>query len=275
MYKKAPGTWGDSCNPQGGVDDNPDCDWSQGFRCFALSPTDGNAYCTQFFCDGDADCRGGWWCATVNYGPNADSAKRSSGQTYKVCQPRNYCSSCTADVDCDSTTGVPEHCILDRQGTHYCAPECKSKSNCAGDAECINLAQTEFCPGAGATCVCAARARECTGDGMLCAPCRSDADCKAGGGLCLLADNSTEHFCGVPSKVPCTVQTTDAGQTLVAECPKSDEAPGGKNPANISCLTTADGVEDPPNQCIGLVTFGLNPDTGQTLYVAGCWTANR
>jgi hypothetical protein len=275
-YVKAKGVWGDSCNPEGGVDNNPACDWSQGFRCLARSPTDGDAYCTQFFCQSDADCAGGWWCATVNYAPNAVSSRRSSGQTFTACQPRNYCSPCSADVDCDSSTGVREHCILGEHGTHYCAPECKDGSNCVNtDSECTNLEDTGLCPGKGATCVCAARARECTGDGLLCSPCRSDADCKDGG-LCLLADYSTEHFCGARSKVPCTIQRTATGSTLIDKCPTSDEAPNGKvTPAQISCLTTADGVEDPPNQCVGLVTFGTDPDTGTPEYVLGCWTPNR
>jgi hypothetical protein len=275
-YQNTKGVWGASCNPENGVDDNPACDWSQGFRCFAESPTDGNAYCTQIFCESDADCRGGWWCATANYAPNAVSDKRSSGATYTVCQPRNYCSSCSADVDCDSSTGVREHCIQGGHGTHYCAPECKSNSNCQSDAQCTNKDDTALCHGDGATCVCAARARECTGDGLLCSPCRSDADCKAGGGLCLLADYSKERFCSVPSKVPCSTETTDAGTTLVDRCPTSDEAPNGqRKPAEISCLTVPDGVLDPRNQCVGLVTFGTDPDTGMVEYVVGCWTANR
>jgi hypothetical protein len=269
-YVQKPGVWGDPCNPTDGVDDNPACDWSQGFRCYAQSPTDGSAFCSQYFCKTDADCRGGWWCATVNLAPNAESASRSNGQTYSVCKPREQCAECQSDVDCASGTGIPEHCILDKQGTHYCATECQTTNNCALDQHCLNLSQSAFCSKSDPTCVCAAIAQSCTGDGMLCSPCRSDADCKAGGGLCLLADYSTEHFCGVPSKVPCTIQNGG----LVAECPKTDEAPNGKGATPlISCLTSPDGVEDPANQCVGLVVFGQ--DQGQPVDIIGCWTANR
>jgi hypothetical protein len=269
-YVENKGVWGDSCNPAGGVDNNPDCDWSQGFRCYAQSPTDGNAYCTQIYCKSDSDCRGGWWCATVNLAPNAESSARSNGQTYSVCQPRDQCAECQSDVDCDSSIGVPEHCILDKQGTHYCATECSTNDNCAEDAECLDLAQGALCNKSNMPCVCAARARECTGDGLLCSPCRSDADCKAGGGLCLLADYSTERFCGVPSTVPCTI----SDGMLVAMCPKTDEAPNGTGATpEISCLTGWDGVEDPPNQCVGLVKFGESG--GQPIYIIGCWTQNR
>jgi hypothetical protein len=270
-YVETAGVWGASCNPSGGVDDNPDCDWAQGFRCYAQSPTDGNAYCTQIYCSSDSDCRGGWWCATVNLAPNAESSARSTGQTYTVCKPRDQCAECQTDVDCDSNTGIPEHCILDKQGTHYCATECQNDGNCAEDDECLNLPQSALCAKSDPTCICAARARECKGDGLLCSPCESDADCKAGGGLCLLADYSTEHFCGVPSTVACTVSSSG---TLIAACPKTDEAPNGKGATpEISCLTSWDGVEDPPNQCVGLVTFGQ--DDGEPIYIIGCWTANR
>jgi hypothetical protein len=278
-YVEGTGVWGDSCSPAGGVDNNPACDWAQGFRCYAQSPTDGAAFCTQIYCKTDSDCKGGWGCATVNLAPNAESVNRSDGQTYTVCKPRDQCAECQSDIDCASSTGVPEHCILDRQGSHYCATTCETDNNCTLDAQCVNLGQSALCTKTNGPCVCAPYARECYGDGLLCAPCRSDADCKAGGGLCLLADYSTEHFCGVPSKIPCTINSSDE---LVAMCPMTDEAPNGHTPLPasagsstplISCLTGPDGVEDPANQCVGLVVFG--EDEGMPIPVIGCWTANR
>ena len=219
-YKNGKGVWGDSCNPMGGVDDNPDCDWSQGFGCYATSPTDASAFCTQIYCKSDADCRGGYWCATVNLAPNADTATRSENKTYTVCEPRDYCATCTYDVDCVGTEGVAEHCIEDIHGGHYCTPECTEASNCDNEAQCITLNQKALCSKGAGTCVCAAIPRECVGDGKLCSPCRSDADCK--NGLCVQADYSTEHFCTVTSGVACTVDMTTG--VLTDECPSSDEA---------------------------------------------------
>jgi hypothetical protein len=282
-FKAATGQFGTPCDPTGGIEKNPACDSADNFWCFATSPSDGNAFCTQMFFSSsstpnppyctDADCPGGWWCATANLGPNAQSNTRTTGTVYSYCAPRNYCSSCQSDIDCDATNGIQEHCIADRLGTNYCAPVCTKDDNCNTDAQCITLDQTKLCAdGGGQACVCAARARECTGDGKLCSPCQSDADCKPGGGLCLTADYSTEHFCGVPSGATnpvCSVNETSGA--LTADCPMTDEAP---NSPNISCLTTYDAY-DPPNQCVGLVTFGTDSDTGQPQYIIGCWTPNR
>jgi hypothetical protein len=265
-----PGLWGAPCEPTGGIETNPACDSSQGFWCYARSPTDGEAYCTQFQCTADTDCRGGWWCATQNLEPNASSNGRlSTGATIRVCQPRNYCSTCLSDVDCDgsgSMAGIKEHCIADRNGTSYCAPECIVGSTCLNtDAQCITLDQSGFCgkkdaDGGVETCVCAADARECTGDGKLCAPCLSDADCTATkGGLCFTADYSTEHFCAIPTDGACP---TSAPPTT--QCPMTDEAP---NSPSIACLTVNDNY-DLPNYCVGIVMLDGEPNVG-------CWTPSR
>jgi len=263
-YTPGPGTWGASCNPTGGMLKNPDCDASQGFACNAASPTDASAYCTQFSCTSDSDCRGGWWCATINAQPNATTSTRSMGQTVRVCEPRLYCSPCTADVDCSPSSG-PEHCIADDQGGLYCAPECTGDSICNIEASCKTLDEKSACDGSNGPCVCVARANECVGDGKLCAPCRSDADCPMG--LCVQADYSTEHFCTVTSGVPCMIN----GQNqLVDQCPSTDEAN-----VDVGCTTTADGNDAPTNQCVGLTTLGTNPNTGKTQYVLGCFTPDR
>ncbi len=292
QFKSAPGQFGASCNPTGGIMNNPDCDFADNFWCYARTPTDAEAYCTQMFFSStsnpnppyctDADCPGGWWCATTNLGPNAQSNTRTTGATYSYCAPRTYCSTCQSDVDCMSTTGVAEHCILDRQGGNYCAPECAEDANCNNEAQCITLDQTKRCPKTGGTmpCICAANARECVGDGKLCSPCLSDYDCKPGGGLCLTGgvgwQTTTEHFCGVPSgstTPKCTiVGESDGGQALSADCPTTDEAPNSRNDPPITCLVQPD-LYDPVNQCVGLVVFG-STTAGPTL-VLGCWTPNR
>jgi hypothetical protein len=300
QYNKSnPGVWGAPCNPTGGIEMNPDCDTTQNFWCYARNPTDGNAYCTQYSCKSDADCRGGWWCATVNVGPNAGSnpkaseiANRSTGATINVCQPRNYCASCKTDLDCDSfPTGVIQHCIADHNGTRsYCAPECsktgtesqaQADGECNSEAQCVLLDQSNYCQ-AGSTCVCASRARECIGDGLLCSPCLSDADCKPGGGLCLNADYSTEHFCSVPSGPKAPKCSIDSMMNLVADCPTTDEATNKlMGQYQIGCLTQADGY-DPASQCVGLRTLGTynayGPDGGIVtlpLLLPGCWTPNQ
>jgi hypothetical protein len=299
-YKSGPGLWGATCNPTGGIQTNPDCDAKQGFWCNARSPTDADAYCTKFQCASDADCRGGWWCATENVAPNASSNARSNGTTVRVCEPRNYCATCKTDLDCDSTSGVPEHCVADKSGTRsYCSPECTKPTdptgglanggcnvpggncnaggNCNSEAACVTLDQSGYCPkGAPSSqCVCAPLSSifgkpsvACVGDGMLCSPCLSDADCKAGGGLCLddFTGASTERYCSVPSgpKVPkCSI---DSAGNLLADCPTTDEAPNAyMGQPLIGCLTTQAGY-DPPNQCLGLVILGTayayGPDGG-------------
>jgi hypothetical protein len=273
-FKQGPGVWGATCQPNKGINTNTACDLSQQFWCYAQSPTDGNAFCTRYSCASDADCAGGWWCATVNASPNATSTARSTGGTYTVCKPREYCAPCATDVDCpDNGDGVAQHCILDKNGTHYCAGECSSDSNCNNEAWCLTLNQAAHCSGGGGsadgggeTCVCAARAKECVGDGQLCSPCLSDKDCK--NGLCVQADYSTELFCTVKSGVPCTFNMTT--NMLTDQCPTTDEA---KVP--VGCTTAADGNDIPQNQCIGVVNFGTDPDTGGPVGVAGCFTPNR
>jgi hypothetical protein len=120
--------------------------------------------------------------------------------------------------------------------------------------------------GSAETCVCAARAKECVGDGQLCSPCLSDKDCK--NGFCVQGDYSTEHFCTVTSGVACTINMTT--MALTDMCPSTDEAG-----VQIGCETEADENDIPANQCVGLVTFGTDPDTGAAEYVAGCYTPNR
>ncbi len=278
QVKTGPGLWGAPCDPGGGIETNPACDFAQNFWCNAKDQEDGDAYCTQYQCTTDSDCAGGWWCGTANLSPNAQSDTRSTGTTIRVCLPRDYCSTCKADVDCDSPTGIPEHCIADKMGANFCSPQCTENANCNDEAECLLTSDLKTPCTSGSQCSCYPRAGQCVGDGQLCSPCLSDGDCKAAGGLCLHADYSTELFCGVasgPSKPTCSVTEgtlPDGGisYTLNAACPTTDEAP---NSPNITCLTRYDSIFDPANQCVGLVTIGA--DAGYPAYVLGCWTPSR
>ena len=253
--------WGAPCDPTKGFDTNADCDTSQSFWCYGVSPTDANAFCTQFECKDDADCPGGWWCAQINDSPNVTSAKRSFWGADKVitaCLPRiyqnkpgTYCAPCKADVDCPSDGTTPQHCVsADANGgdEKVCATECQADANCPPDEKCAD-------PGTG-TQVCVPRAATCNGDGSFCSPCHSDADCtsSAGQGYCVQADYSTEHFCTVPTPT-CTYSSTSG---FTDSCPT---LPAGAKPPN----TTTDGVGCsynnqagiPLKQCYGGNAFGL------------------
>jgi len=253
--------WGDPCDPTKGLDSNPDCDMSQTFWCYGVSPTDANAFCTQFQCTDDADCPGGWWCATVNDSPSVTASKRTDwGTTTTVCLPRaddqkpgSYCAPCKSDVDCPKNGDTAQHCTsADANGGSetVCAPECATDDNCPADQKCSD-------PGTG-TSVCVPRAGTCKGDGTLCSPCHSDADCAAGaGGYCVQADYSTEHFCTAPTDTCTYSQTTGYAD----DCPKLSDLPAAINPPN----TTTDGIGCsyspsqgiPLKQCYAGNVFGL------------------
>ena len=320
-YTMKPGQWNARCSASKGEGANPDCDWSQQFACFASNPLDGDAYCTQFACTSDADCTGGFWCATVNVGPNATSATPTFGKTRNVCVRRSYCAPCKKDLDCLAGS-TPMHCVPDTNGATFCAPQCGSDSNCVATGQydstcttpwkvCSPAASTgsacktdDECPPSGGTyqhcvggacspecntatdcslgsqCVanvkvCVPRAGVCVGDGSFCSPCRSDDDCapKATGtvamprapGFCLTGADfqesyTTEHFCSTPATVPdCDAMAADP-----AGCP---QPMSGTNWRVTAC------TESPPNQCIGVVTFGAS--AGSTIGIPGCWTVNR
>lgn len=252
--KKEAGQFGASCGSQGGLDQNPDCDAEQYFWCFGASPTDGDAYCTQYQCTTDAECPGGYFCGTVNELPNVTTEKAVRGVTTTVCQKREYCAPCQNDVDCLPIDGQKAWCAEGADGKKFCTTECTSDANCRQDAKC------EAAPELGGGSVCKPRAGVCVGDGTLCAPCRSDADCPEG--ACLSHPYSPEKFCTVKSKSPCKI----VDQKLQADCPKENQAG-----ARIGCFTQAGDEGAPKDHCIGIVSFGQSS-------VPGCWTvspANR
>jgi hypothetical protein len=250
--KKGTGQWGARCKPAGGLDTNPDCDGDQTFWCYGENPTDADSYCTQFQCTKDSECAGGFWCATINNAPAVSATQRSFGaeNTTTACLKRNYCSGCTADIDCPSINGAAAHCIAGGDGKRFCSNECEADGACRVDATCVDNAES-------GKRLCYPRAGTCKGDGKLCSPCRSDADCPDG--ICAEREYEHERFCTVASKTPCSV----VNNKLEADCPT--ESPAG---VKITCITTADYPSVPKDQCTGIVDFGRGTDA---VGIPGCW----
>ncbi len=291
--------WHTPCAPGGGEQGNPDCDAAHGFGCYGTSPTDGSAFCTRFDCAKDSDCLGGWWCATVNQGPNVTTAKATFGPTRTVCLPRVYCAPCQADVDCNAAPdGTPQRCVGDAQGSGFCALQCQKNVDCPFDATCV-IQATVCAPSQGQACRTDADCPPAGGvyqhcDGTMCTPeCASNADCggsqacvtrglcapragvcKGDGGFCspcssdadctsgdcLTAANSTERFCSAKA----TTASCSASVLDPPGCPAHKSSDGW---IGVACTQT------PANQCIGLVTFGSVAGSPQP--VPGCWTVNR
>jgi len=252
--KKDSGQWGFHCNPAGGIDQNPDCDLSQDFWCYGETPTDADAFCTQYECTKDAECAGGYYCATVNNHPDVTTATPTHGKdaVRTVCLPRDYCAPCAADIDCPSTPDQPAHCVPGADGVKFCTHECTTNSNCLAAASCADSS-------AAGTKVCLPRAGVCKGDGSFCSPCRSDADC--GDGFCIYENYTHERYCSVKSKVSCT----STGQK---DCP----AITGSE-ATVSCQPSPNDPAIPKDQCVGIIPFGVTGD--QQNYIDGCWAVDH
>lgn len=238
LTKKSKGQWGYACDPSGGIEGNPSCDTKQKFKCRGKSPTDGNAYCTRYECESDRECAGGYYCATVNTAPNAESTSLAIGATEKACIPRDYCDPCENDVDCTSKGNANTKCAKDKGGKGYCTKECSADSNCARDAQCKD-----------GTCV--PRAGTCKGDGSLCSPCKSDADCP--NGACIVSEFSREMFCAVKATGKCG---TDPTKDI---CPDKTSNLAGTG----SVCSSKEYLGVPPNYCFGIVDFGDLLDTGE------------
>jgi hypothetical protein len=236
------GQWGASCQANlGSV--NPACDGDQDFLCYGVSPTDGDAYCTRYQCTADLDCAGGFYCATINALPNVLTAERGTpGQEMNVCLKRMYCSPCQTDLDCSPVAGTAQHCVNDKNGAFFCAPECTSTTECPNEAWCADV-------GLGAS-VCYPRASVCVGDGTLCSPCRVDTDC-GDDGICVKGQFTTEKSCA---------KKVDDCKS----CPKSGNAPGRA----IGCSTKSDALL-PANYCVGIYDIKKQPAD------LGCWTPDR
>jgi len=298
------GKYGTSCAPGGGESSNPACDANDGFVCLGGSPTDANAFCTTLGCAKDGDCPHGWWCATVNDGPNVATATRTFGKTRAACVPRAYCAPCGSDADCDAAPdGTPLFCAGDIQGSGFCTPQCATSTDCPLDATCI-LQATICAPSQGGACRvdsdCPPSSQHvyqhC--DGGRCTPeCGGPQDCLAGQscvtrGLCLPRAGVCKGSGGFCS--PCRSDADCTGGFCLSAAPYSTEhfcsvastvAPcasqgvdppgcpprkGGDNWVGSECATLPPGQ---PAQCVGVVTFGTS--TGNPQDVLGCWTVNR
>ncbi|HEY1958110.1 MAG TPA: hypothetical protein VGH28_20965 [Polyangiaceae bacterium] len=263
--------WGAPCDPTKGFDQNSDCDVSQQFWCYGASPTDANAFCTQYQCTDDADCPGGWWCASVNDSPNVTGPCTAGtsiaagnckpfrpdwGTTTTVCLPRvyenkpgTYCAPCNSDVDCPAAGGTAQHCVsADANGgdEKVCATECQTDGNCPPDEACLD-------PGTG-TQVCVPRAQTCKGDGTFCSPCHSDDDCSANGGFCVQADYSTEHFCTAPTPT-CSYNSTTGYTDTCPTLPDLAKPPNTTTDGVGCSYNNANGI--PTKQCYAGNPFGL------------------
>jgi hypothetical protein len=182
-YPTVPGQFGTPCLPSEGEGNNKACDTADAFACYGQTPTDANAFCTQFNCSADSDCPGGWWCETVDKAPNVLTNKRSFGQTRTVCRPRQYCATCQEDHDCPkAANGTQQHCVQDSQGNGFCSLQCTADANCPLDATCVT-AYPVCLPAQGATCASdedcpptSSTFQHCYGG--TCTPeCGSDSDC--------------------------------------------------------------------------------------------------
>jgi hypothetical protein len=234
--------WGAACLASKGIE-NDDCDTAQGFACYGTSPTDAKSYCTRYDCTKDTECGPGFWCAKINVTPNVGTARRATiGDVQTVCLRRDYCATCTADLDCPDLEGAHHHCIPDDSGVSFCTPECTGAANCHNEANCADV-------GIGPK-ICYPRAGVCLGDGSLCSPCRVDTDC-GDDGACVKGDYTTEKACA--KKV-----------TACTACPKTIKTPA----RTIGCSKDASATI-PANYCVGLYS------KAGTLSDIGCWTPNN
>lgn len=252
-YPSATGEWHATCRAAMGEGANPDCDWDLGFACYATSPTDANAFCTQFACTGDGDCPGGWWCATENVGPNATSSAPTFGKTRTVCLPRTYCAPCKKDLDCYAPAGsTPMHCVPGSNGVTFCAPECGGDSNCQYggqyDSACTNPWKVCSPSTGGAACTrdddCPTTAtayQHCLG-GHCTPECGSAADC-AGDQTCV----TNVKVC-LPRAGVCV-----GDGSFCSPCRSDDDCA----PKTTGAVATP----RPPGYCVSSATFGESYST--------------
>ncbi len=252
LEKKASGQWGASCQANLGIE-NPGCDTEQGFYCYGVAPTDGDAYCTRYDCEKDSDCGAGFWCGKINQTPNVQTAKRTTfGEVQNVCLRRTYCSTCKVDLDCPPVAGKTQHCIEDASGAGFCTPECDKTGNCPNEATCASVGDLK---------VCYPRATVCVGDGSLCSPCRVDTDCGEDG-ICVKGQYTTEKSCAKKSTKSCGT----ASKPTNGSCPEQLQD-GSK--AMVRCLGSLI-KEVPADYCHGIYPLGSQGGGD-----VGCWTPKR
>jgi hypothetical protein len=251
LTQRPTGQWGFTCDASKTNADlsNPDCDGAQGFLCYGQAPTDAQAYCTRYDCTKDDDCGPGFWCGQVNQTPNAAAPKRTTfGQVRNVCLRRDYCATCTVDLDCPDIAGTKQHCIPDEDGKLFCTSECLSPGTCRTQAKCI--------PGTNpAINICYPRAKKCVGDGSLCAECRVDTDCGGADGVCLKGDYTDERACAKK------VATCNA-------CPSAVPPNPDLTSRKVGCLDKASDTQ-PANYCFGVYSIAGSPSD------IGCFSPDR
>jgi hypothetical protein len=257
IQPKASGQWGASCKPEGGFDTNPDCDTDQSFWCYGQNPTDAESFCTQFQCGSDLECKGGYWCATVNVEPSVRRARRTVKQTQTVCLPRRYCSPCKNNVDCPKgADGNPQFCVAGSDDAKFCTSECNTDNNCQGDAVCVDDGDHR---------VCKPKAGTCKGDGSFCSPCRSDDDCQ-GDSICLRSAYSKEQFCVPKSGKACAV----VNDKVVSDCPDTPKA-DGLDLLGVGCMTERDSPDIPKDYCVPYIQYSSDEQN----VIEGCWTRKQ
>src|SRR5262249_17535697 len=129
--------------------------------CVSAGQADADAYCTLNDCMADADCTGGYYCATV-HDPHAicgsnpmkgnnnfcgkptekRNAPATAGGTYsegqycllhQQCRAARECSPCSDDLDCSLIPGA--HCTT--VGTaKVCTKDCAVDTDCDHSMEC-------------------------------------------------------------------------------------------------------------------------------------------
>jgi hypothetical protein len=257
LVKKPSGQWGWACQANLGFE-NEGCDTEQGFYCYGISPTDGDAYCTRYECTDSAECGPGFWCGQINRKPNVTTTKRSApGDVQNVCLRRTYCATCTSDVDCPTVGGRAQHCVdvEDDGGSKACMPECDSDQACNNEAYCADVGLDAK--------VCYPRAKACVGDGSLCAPCRVDTDC-GDDGVCVKGQYTTERTCAKKSTSSCGTRD----ELKRGSCPESVDL--NNKAVGVACLGAVFD-EVPADYCHGVYAIGgktPSPDIG-------CWSPKR
>jgi hypothetical protein len=221
---KHTGQWGELCPPE--------CNTLDTFDCYGTSPTDANAFCTLFDCAQDSDCKGGWWCATLDLAPNVTTTKRSFGPTRTVCLPRAYCDGCQMDHDCPlAADGTQQHCVQDSSGNGFCSPQCATGSNCPLDATCTRMPWGVCAQMTCATDADCVAAQACFA-GVCRVPCARDADCPASNhapercsaaGVCVPKACASDDDCAPTNG---TFQHCSAG-SCTPECAVDTDCNGG------------------------------------------------
>jgi hypothetical protein len=310
-YPPGTGQWGATCAAAQGEGANPACNWSQGFACYGTSPTDAKSFCTQFACQSDGECPGGWWCSTQNVGPNVTSAAPTYGKTRTICLPRTYCAPCKKDLDCYAPAGSPPaHCVPDASGASFCTTACTDDSTCAFDATCRaawkvctpapakgSSCQTDDeCPPAGGVyqhCVGGACSPECSsaGDCAQGQTCARMTACIPRAGVCVgdgtfCSPCRSDDDCipkaamGAPQPpgyclaTPYSTERFCSAKSTVDGCDaQATDPPGCPPPQGSDNWKAVACIQSPPDQCVGVVSFGSA--TGSPVGLPGCWTVNR